>query len=53
MTTNAEKQRLQVARQKTADWKKWGPYLSERQWGTAREDYSEPHPEGAPLWPDQ
>ncbi len=24
-----------------ADWKKWGPYLSERQWGTVREDYSE------------
>src|ERR1700748_3111133 len=24
----------------TADWKKWGPYLSERQWGTVREDYS-------------
>ena len=41
MTTNAEKQRLQEARQKTADWKKWGPYLSERQWGTVREDYSD------------
>jgi hypothetical protein len=25
----------------SADWKKWGPYLSERQWGTVREDYSE------------
>src|SRR6478609_1902667 len=24
-----------------AEWKKWGPYLSERQWGTVREDYSE------------
>jgi hypothetical protein len=30
-----EKERL-----KTPDWKKWGPYLSERQWGTVREDYS-------------
>ncbi|HTI12447.1 MAG TPA: hypothetical protein VL832_27935 [Puia sp.] len=30
-----EKQRLQ-----NTDWKKWGPYLSERQWGTVREDYS-------------
>ena len=26
---------------KTVDWRKWGPYLSERQWGTVREDYSE------------
>ena len=26
---------------KQAPWKKWGPYLSERQWGTVREDYSE------------
>jgi len=32
---NKEKERLQ-----TPDWKKWGPYLSERQWGTVREDYS-------------
>jgi hypothetical protein len=35
-----EAQRLQEARE-GADWKKWGPYLSERQWGTVREDYSE------------
>ena len=27
-------------------WKKWGPYLSERQWGTVREDYSE----GGDAW---
>ena len=40
MTNNPEKQRLQAARQKEAAWKKWGPYLSERQWGTVREDYS-------------
>ena len=33
--------RLQQARKGTSDWKKWGPYLSERQWGTVREDYSQ------------
>jgi hypothetical protein len=36
-----EKVRLQEARENKAPWKKWGPYLSERQWGTVREDYSE------------
>jgi len=36
-----EQSRLQQARQGTSDWKKWGPYLSERQWGTVREDYSQ------------
>ncbi|WP_373538351.1 glucosidase [Chamaesiphon sp.] len=36
----AEQQRLQANRDRTADWKRWGPYLSERQWGTVREDYS-------------
>jgi len=36
-----EESRLQEARKGTSDWKKWGPYLSERQWGTVREDYSE------------
>lgn len=36
----AERQRLTEAREHQADWKKWGPYLSERQWGTVREDYS-------------
>ncbi|MEL6552174.1 MAG: glucosidase [Cyanobacteria bacterium J06621_11] len=36
-----EHHRLQEHQQKQADWKKWGPYLSERQWGTVREDYSE------------
>src|SRR5262245_50598759 len=34
--------RLQQARERTAHWRRWGPYLSERQWGTVREDYS-PH----------
>jgi hypothetical protein len=37
----AEHHRLEEAREQTAPWKKWGPYLSERQWGTVREDYSE------------
>lgn len=40
----AEEQRLQQDRDRTAYWKRWGPYLSERQWGTVREDYS---PDGA------
>ncbi len=35
---NAEKKRLHEARK--GAWRKWGPYLSERQWGTVREDYS-------------
>jgi hypothetical protein len=38
---NAEQSRLEEARATKAPWKKWGPYLSERQWGTVREDYSE------------
>jgi len=37
----AEHLRLAEARERKVDWKKWGPYLSERQWGTVREDYSE------------
>ena len=37
----AEQVRLDEAREQKAAWKKWGPYLSERQWGTVREDYSE------------
>jgi hypothetical protein len=37
----AEHDRLEEARAQKAPWKKWGPYLSERQWGTVREDYSE------------
>ena len=36
-----ERTRLQEAKVKNIPWKKWGPYLSERQWGTVREDYSE------------
>ena len=41
---NAETQRLEEARQRTKHWKRWGPYVSERAWGTVREDYS---PNGA------
>jgi hypothetical protein len=37
----AEHVRLEEARGLKVPWKKWGPYLSERQWGTVREDYSE------------
>jgi hypothetical protein len=37
----AEEHRLEKARQSAVPWKKWGPYLTERQWGTVREDYSE------------
>jgi hypothetical protein len=37
----AEQVRLEEARQKEKLWKKWGPYLTERQWGTVREDYSD------------
>jgi hypothetical protein len=36
-----EHARLQESREKAIPWKRWGPYLSERQWGTVREDYSE------------
>ncbi|GAA6618956.1 MGH1-like glycoside hydrolase domain-containing protein [Scytonema sp. NUACC26] len=36
----SEESRLQQDRERTAYWKRWGPYLSERQWGTVREDYS-------------
>src|SRR5438552_2025897 len=35
-----EEIRLEESRQRKAHWKRWGPYLSERQWGTVREDYS-------------
>jgi hypothetical protein len=37
---DAEQARLREARTHNVPWKKWGPYLSERQWGTVREDYS-------------
>src|SRR5512133_3573186 len=41
-----EQKRLDDAREAGRPWKKWGPYLSERQWGTVREDYSE----GGDAW---
>ena len=41
--TTAEGQRLAEDTERAKNWKRWGPYLSERQWGTVREDYS---PEG-------
>ncbi|WP_020137140.1 MGH1-like glycoside hydrolase domain-containing protein [Streptomyces sp. 351MFTsu5.1] len=40
-TPDAERRRLAEADAGTAPWRRWGPYLSERQWGTVREDYSE------------
>jgi Mannosylglycerate hydrolase MGH1-like glycoside hydrolase domain/Glycosyl hydrolase family 63 C-terminal domain len=41
MKTTAEHKRMTAHRKRKANWKKWGPYLSERSWGTVREDYSE------------
>src|SRR3954471_13904433 len=38
--SDAEGQRLHEDSNRDADWKRWGPYLAERQWGTVREDYS-------------
>jgi hypothetical protein len=43
---NSEHERLEEAHAQKHPWKKWGPYLSERQWGTVREDYSE----GGDAW---
>src|ERR1043165_8136734 len=40
MQNNAETKRLDEARRGQGEWRKWGPYLSERAWGTVREDYS-------------
>src|ERR1043165_769114 len=39
-TTTAEHARLDAATAGSENWRRWGPYLSERQWGTVREDYS-------------
>lgn len=38
----AELRRLEESNQRTAHWKRWGPYVSDRAWGTVREDYSAP-----------
>jgi len=43
---NRERQRLEAQRAGTENWRLWGPYLSERAWGTVREDYSE----GGTAW---
>ena len=40
MRATAEHRRLALYRERKANWKHWGPYLSERAWGTVREDYS-------------
>ena len=44
--TTPEHERLEQARTQKTPWKAWGPYLSERQWGTVREDYSQ----GGDAW---
>ena len=36
---NAEERRLKESQERSGYWRRWGPYLSERQWGTVREDY--------------
>jgi len=41
ISLSGEDLRLQEARTSNVPWRKWGPYLSERQWGTVREDYSD------------
>ena len=46
MSGIVEKKRLDEAREKNIPWKKLGPYLSKRQWGTVHEDYSE----GGDAW---
>lgn len=46
MSTNREQERLDAEARRQANWKRWGPYLSERQWATVREDYS---PDGT-VW---
>jgi len=40
LASTAEYQRLEEDRAKKAHWRRWGPYVSDRQWGTVREDYS-------------
>jgi hypothetical protein len=45
-STKAEATRLEESRRREKHWKRWGPYLSERAWGTVREDYSE----GGTAW---
>ena len=47
-TVSQEELRLQQDLARKANWKRWGPYLSERQWGTVREDYSATARHGTP-----
>ena len=47
--SDTEQHRLQEAHENGQAWYRWGPYLSERQWGTVREDYS---PGGTASLPD-
>jgi len=49
-TSTAEHQRLAEHHARRANWRKWGPYLSERAWGTVREDYS-PHGDAWDYFP--
>src|ERR687884_534262 len=46
--SDAEHQRIEQSRNGQKNWRRWGPYLSERQWGTVREDYSP----GGTAWED-
>ena len=41
LVAGAERARLAEDAARAKNWKRWGPYLAERQWGTVREDYSE------------
>lgn len=50
MKQTAEHKRLVEYRERKSNWKNWGPYLSERAWGTVREDYS-PHGEAWDYFP--
>ena len=49
----AERQRLEAARDSRTPWKKWGPYLAEREWGTVREDPGDGHDTWNGLTHDQ
>jgi hypothetical protein len=50
---NAESQRLNEADTRGVPWRRWGPYLSERQWGTVREDYGGGHDTWSSFTHDQ
>lgn len=50
LSLTQEEKRLEESKKRTVHWKRWGPYLSERQWGTVREDYS-PHGDAWEYFP--